>query len=873
METGNKSKVISCIWDNPQPVFGTDAKQRAKRWELDGGKFSLIRKTRGEGLTVLANHGSNMGGSSWDVFTFLQDEVLHTAGYKETLVECARRYGVTLEFTKEEREKMKRAELIREVIPSFVASLNEHQEGEAAQYIKGRGFTIDNHFGELTAQSIQRAKDHLKATGKAYDGTDLFAELERLEGMGYNLVIPYYHNGSATGLKVRNIKTPTPTGSDGKPLSKYKNVTGLHRNGYCDRLKADVKGNFAVVVEGELDAIALIQSGVENVVSMGGAEWSEEAARMLDGYGVKALVYVPDVEKVKNGTGEQRTDIIDKAVRKFQQYSDGDLDLYISVLPDDGRDKMDVADYFKEHGAEQLKASIDGKMFTWWDYELGLFEDEIAAREATGTTVYEWEVKQRFKDIYSRCNPIDRQRIKDNIKGVPMYQAKGITPEALENVDEWDRQTDYTNRIKAAASDLTQAIEAGANPVKVAEIVRRLSNAQTTNTRDEWDKQFTASFEDLLEQVKNQPPTLKTKWELGTLNKNTNIGGKAYIYTAREHIEFAPAAITVFCAPTSHGKTTILLQSAIDLIKDYPDKLFIYVSCEENQWQLFERSLNVCIDIATTPTGKDNLGNACFVSGARRKTIKAALRGDAQPPKGFVSGQWRELYDATQWAQLCSRINKEVEKFKADTFPHLKVVNTGGSVEGIVSNVRHSIEVCEAQGYEVGGVFVDYMQLLTSDGSNAARNYELKAVCNALKDCATETDIPFIIAAQLNREAIARRNDGGGLDGVTVSNIGEGADIERIANAIYLVWQVDKTKRDDYINTTDNKESSKRMGERSLRIFKRATNENGGKDLKEGYLYVESLKARNGNTGSWGLLKFDGEANRVGLNDSDKMEE
>lgn len=864
MNTDVKITIIEKIWENPTPVFGDCKPNTSKRWLLNNYNCALIRKTRSEGLTVTGNHDAIIGGgNSMDVFTFIQDYVFHTVGFWETLKECAKCYNVELKLTDEQRKAIGQRALLREVVPYLCTWLSEHQDGRTAQYLKGRGFTIDGeHFGELTAESIKRAKELLKASGYTYDEKDFKALglTEERAAEGYNVVIPYRHNGQIYSVMYRSVNP------DADP--KYRYVAGMEVVGYCDSLQPSKQ---AVIVEGILDAIALTQAGSFNVFAMGAAKPNEKETDFLNAHGIRTVVYIPDVEQDKKDPTKRRTDLIDGAIKAFQEHIP-DVDLYISELPQEGT-KTDVADFYKQHGGKELLQTIDKNIVEWWNYELSRFEDEIAEREQKGETINLWEVKERFKDIYSRCNPFDRKRIKKNIKGVPMYEERGITPETLDDVDEWNRQTDYTNRIKAAASDLTKAVEDGANPVKVAEIVRRLSNAQTTNTQDEWDKQFSASFEDLLEQVKHQPETLKTKWELGTLNKNSRVGGKEYIYIAREHIEFAPAAITVFCAPTSHGKTTILLQSAIDLIKDYPDKMFIYVSCEENQWQLFERSLNVCIGIDTTPTGKDNLQNVCFVSGARRKTIEAALRGDAQPPKGFVSGQWKDLYNPTEWAEICRRINTEVSKFKANTFPHLKVVNTGGSVEGIVSNVRHSIEVCEAQGYEVGGVFVDYMQLLTSDGSNAARNYELKAVCNALKDCATETNIPFIIAAQLNREAIARRNDGGGLDGVTVSNIGEGADIERIANAIYLVWQVDKTKRDDYIDTKDNKESSKRMGERSLRIFKRATNDNGGKDLKNGYLYVESLKARNGNTGSWGLLKFDGEANRVGLNDSNKMEE
>ena len=151
---------------------------------------------------------------------------------------------------------------------------------------------------------------------------------------------------------------------------------------------------------------------------------------------------------------------------------------------------------------------------------MALFEDEQAAKVAKGETLPEWETKRRFMEIYNRCNPIDRQRIRDNIKNVPMYAKIGITPAALLDVDAWARQNAYTNKIKAGLSDLSAAVDGGANPERVAEIVKRLGDAQGANTREDWEKQLTATFDDELKEIAQQPDTIRTKWELGTIAKN-----------------------------------------------------------------------------------------------------------------------------------------------------------------------------------------------------------------------------------------------------------------------------------------------------------------------------------------------------------------
>jgi len=803
-----------------------------------------------------------MGGQHREIFDHIQQENA-LGGFGDVLKYCARCYGIELKFSDAEKKRIRQNELIRAALPSLIASLSENPDGMAAAYIKKRGFSIDGHFGELTAESLKRVNEALQVKGLTASPDDFTALglTDERARLGYNLVIPYYRNGQPVGIKYRNILDTLPTGKDGRQLSKYQNNVDMERGGYCDHLTA---GKPAVIVEGEMDAIALIQSGVENVVAMSAPELNEKTAHLLSVNDINTFVYIPDIEQRKDGTGEQRTDLIDKAVKVFQKYAPDDLDLYIATLPDEGAQKMDVADFYQAHGAAELFKAINANITNWWDYELALFEDEQAARVAKGETLPEWETKRRFMEIYNRCNPIDRQRIRDNIKNVPMYAKIGITPAALLDVDAWARQNAYTNKIKAGLSDLSAAVDGGANPERVAEIVKRLGDAQGANTREDWEKQLTATFDDELREIAQQPDTIRTKWELGTIAKNK----KTLIpeYHKWEQIEFFPADISVFCAPTSHGKTMILFQAALDLVAT-TNKTFLYVSCEETKRQLLERAINVYLDIETTPNGRDNLNNYCFIEGTRKRAIKAYLTRRFYP----------DGYTPEHWAKLSARIAQGVQRYGEQVRPRLKFVHTEGTAESIAENVRHYVEQFREQGADVGGVFVDYMQLLTSDNSNAPRNIELKDVCKALKQCAATTELPVIIAAQLNRYSISD-----GLDAVTVANIGEGADIERIAHDIYLVWQVNKTKRDTYIKLSQGAKDSQpteklkyeNFGDRSRRIWTQGDPlSDPPAKLKTGYLYVEQMKARDGRADGWGLFPFDGERGKIGYNDISKMME
>ncbi len=75
------------------------------------------------------------------------------------------------------------------------------------------------------------------------------------------------------------------------------------------------------------------------------------------------------------------------------------------------------------------------------------------------------------------------------------------------------------------------------------------------------------------------------------------------------------------------------------------------------------------------------------------------------------------------------------------------------------------------------------MQLLRLGSLNkvTSRQEELKQICLLLKDCAVETGLPILIAAQFNR-TVQSAND------LLAQAIGEAGDIERIAALILGLW-------------------------------------------------------------------------------------
>lgn len=880
MANDNKAAVISAIWENPEPAFNCRFRQSGRylineRNEEypEQGKIRLALTRTGENIMVFYNGSSRE--EKTDVITHLERYVLHTAGFSETITRLAGIYGLSLRLSEEQRRRMNRAALAREVCPCLVESLRNNPTGAAGKYItETRGLSIDAHFGELTAESLNRVKEHLRNRGIYYTPEDLQALglTEERALNGYNVVIPYYSNGNVTGFILRN--------TTGTAAPKYLYSRDIGRVGYCDRLKI---GKPTFIVEGQIDAIRLIQAydadtDAPNILAIGGANISADIAALLKRHNIDVITYVPDVEY--NEQGERKTDIINAAIRAFQGVKVEDepviKTLFVSELETpQGADlngyKIDADTYGKEHGNDVLICSVEGNAVNWYAWEL----KQLEKWERTADSWDSWNIenvfRERFRSLYKRADVWERQPIRDYIKNRAIYAKYGITPQALAEVDADIKNRDYYGDVRAIYAEMGKAIENGANPNIISGIIARLSDLQANSTRDEWGEQFNKTFSACTAEIAEQPAAIKTKWELGVIRKNN-----PHPFRKTENIEFTPADVTIFCASTSHGKTMILFQSALDLVRN-TDKTYLYISGEETQRQLLERALNAYIDIPATENGRTPAGGYCLVSKTRRKTILSVIQG--KPAPEAYGGVYGSLYETEHYTAVKGEIQRKIQEYGRIIHPRLKLIHTDASIESIAANIKWSVEDLRAKGVDVGGVFVDYVQILNAENGGYSRHDELKTICKVLHSCAGEIDAPIIAAAQMNRDAIT-----GGIDEISNAKIGEGSDIEKIGCNIYFVYQTDKTPLYLYVDKKKGNAGAEddeilnpaNIGKRAERIFIRDTIKTTGAPvlrLKKGYLYVEQLKARYGETGGWGLFPYDGESGRIGENDKVKMGE
>ena len=281
-----------------------------------------------------------------------------------------------------------------------------------------------------------------------------------------------------------------------------------------------------------------------------------------------------------------------------------------------------------------------------------------------------------------------------------------------------------------------------------------------------------------------------------SLNSGYKIGGQELLLPS--------GAISIFAAPTSHGKTTWLINMALNVARGYQDKEVYLFSYEEDGDSILISTLNTYMDKMLSLNPKESIKDYFTDSS-----------------NFFVESRERDYFHTTK------------DKFFSELIAskRLNINYTDYSSETLIEAIRYLHKHAK-----VGAVFIDYMQLLRKkEGSYNLRHEELKQVCLDLKDLAVETGLPIILGAQFNRDVVNHLV-------IHPTKISEAGDIERQANLVVGFWNNTFTPLG-------------KPGE---------LNEISKKNLDaSGTIYCKILKNRGGAAGKDGLLDYNGDRGKI----------
>jgi DNA primase catalytic core len=699
------------------------------------------------------------------------------------------------EFNQESYQKYKDQATILEDCNSYFIYCLEKSKGanEERAYLSFRGYSDE----DIKAMELGYIPDqdklikYLLSKGYSQNLIDEVVKLNKGIGSTHSLTIPYRSGGSIKGFKFRTVGEATP---------KYLNSTGLDRMGGFFNLSG-VKGDKdVVIVEGELDSLSATAKGVENVVATGGSSISTEQIKDAIRRGAKSFTLCLDTEPDKE---EETAKRITSAIKVI--LGEGVNRVYIVTLPDLGGGKTDPDRLIKESGVEAFKEALRESL-PYYQYYLQETLYKYSKLENERSLYYK-DIDRLLDEVVETSSQIkdttDRDRYKKLFTSLEAIKGLGISEESLSiTVDRLtstrDKEAQATD-FKRLLTEATQLQDKGEIDKALELLDSKLKGVKLKDKATEFSKLLIPIKEDELKERQAN--------KLESLNSGYTIGGEPLLLPS--------GAISIFTAPTSHGKTTFLINLALNVATAYPDKETYLFSYEEDGDSVLIKTLNTYLN-------KE-------LSQNNRKTLKSYFTtGTIQ----FIHSEIKEYFISTKekfFKELIEtrRLNIQYSSYNSDTL-----------IEAIRYLHKHA---------KPGAIFIDYIQLLNlpkGKYKTYSRQEEIKEIVKALKDLAVETGLPLILGAQFNREVINQLK-------IHPTKIGEAGDIERIADTIVGFW---------------NNNFKPLASEVELKEI----NDKGAGDLNT--LYTTILKNRDGKVGLEEILFFNGNTGKIKNKREDLME-
>ena len=393
--------------------------------------------------------------------------------------------------------------------------------------------------------------------------------------------------------------------------------------------------------------------------------------------------------------------------------------------------------------------------------------------------------------------PIDRDRFTKTFLSIDEIKALGISKNSLDETVEKLK----INKEKVIQEAKLKALLDEAQDLQNKGDTEGALDILPDKLREIRAQSKTISFESLL------IPVIESELRQRLQEKPISLSS-GYNIEEGEELLLPAGALTFFSAPTSHGKTTMILNLALNTAEKYPEKEFHIFSYEEDRDSVLLKALNI---YTNERLSKNNLKTLkSYYSAQEDEKYKYFERGEETKLKEFEPKREKFFKDLIN----SRRLNIHYVDYTSDT-------------------LLEAIEFLNNKS-NVGAVYIDYMQLLRKGNKTKynRRDEELKDICLGIKDTAVNTGLPIILGAQFNRQVLNHTD-------IHPTKLGEAGDIERIANTIIGFWN-NKFKPLDLKNGIIKDEL-----------------------LKDNAFYCKVLKMREGRVGTEFLLNFTGNTGKI----------
>lgn len=788
----NLDEIYSRLFNRYDSVFPhLELKQVRDKWQtnlkLNGSPAKDKRRKDKTVITaqrpgILYENDENGGGRNVIKYYSEQNGIT----YGEALRELAKSVGMEIETNNANFERQKqKINILQETESYFNYCLINSTSGEAQEvrdYLKGRGYSDGDfsYFGYIPNK--QKLFTHLEERFKNEYTLEQIKEILEINHMGigrtHKLVIPYYTGRGLIGFKFRTIADDSP---------KYLN-SKFERGESFFNLK-QIKGDKdIIIVEGEFDAITATLKGIDNVVGAGGTPTEEQIKNAIN-RGAKRFTLALDYDYSEKDNDKKQAEARAKIEKLIDLILSTGIDqIYIADLnPNNEKKSIDVDDVIRAGG--DFQNVIDNSII-YYKYLLDNLSNEYDKGDDQLTDLTDKEYNSYLAGVVNIATKITSAVDKDLFLNA-IHEITGLTKEAFEVEINKLRDTQETEQAKKDFQSLTAKTNKllGENKIDEAlnEQLEGLQKIRLKASANEFEKLSTGLTEsELISNLKASPESLDSGFIIGN-----------------ERI-LLHSGLTYIAGPTSHGKSTVLMNIALNLAQKYTDKKFYFLSFEEGEEPLTIVALNAYANIR--------------LSNNNRATIQSYLGGQTKHIK-------RELMDDIP----------QFEEKRKDFFDNILNKNLTikfTSIDAI--ELINFIQYLHTKG-NLGGILIDYMQLLRLPAdrnyNTLSRQEQMKDIGIKLMNVANELKLPIVLGAQFNRNARSP------LD-LDITYIGEAGDIERQAQTVIAIWD-NHTKIPQ--ETIDKIAQDPISPLEIPRISKKDSGETIG-----GTMYVEILKNRKG---------------------------
>ena len=498
------------------------------------------------------------------ITTYLQDVERTALSWYEAIKHLAIQVGLELpqkELSKDQIDKYEATALQSELMEAandfFIASLKDDKAH--LEYLDKRGYgdCLDK-MGLGVISSKDALKNHLEKVGFNAQGIEdkLISKLNGWIGNTNKLTIPYRdHSGRIKGFAFRDINH-----TKASPNKKYQYQNELPISKMLFNLWA-VRGKDITLVEGLLDALHAKAKGFENVVALGGNNISDEQIELIRQHRIETITICLDGDE---GGIKGTENVIDDLIKVKG------LKIYVASMPD-GTDPDELLR--ETDGAETFREILAAHK-DWHEYLSDKILDgysKLNAKDKHQRIIKVLKVEAKINNL------MEKEDFIKHLISLTSYSIEALND--LISQHEADEQNEQSKKeLASELSSITRDVNSGRIDIlmaskKLESVSKSIQGKHTPHEE---------SYIELL-----MPYT--EEMHIADLQRNPE-GINSGFRIDDDELWIPSGAISVFAAPTGHGKTTFLINVALNIASQ--GKKIWFFTCEEHRSKIVLKTLN-----------------------------------------------------------------------------------------------------------------------------------------------------------------------------------------------------------------------------------------------------------------------------------------